>query len=107
MIRFIRLLVFAVAAIVLLLFAFANRQTVIVSLDPFSSAENSAVATSAPLFAVVIVSAMLGVIAGSTATWVSQGRHRRAARRHRIEADKLRVESEALKARQPPTLPRS
>jgi uncharacterized integral membrane protein len=107
MIRFIRLVVFAVVAIILLLFAFANRQIVTVSFDPFSSAENSAVATSAPLFAVVVVTAMLGVIAGSAATWVSQGRHRRAARRHRVEADRLRAESEELKARQPPALPRS
>ncbi len=107
MIRFIRLVVFAVAAIILLPFAFANRQIVTVSFDPFSSTENSAFATSAPLFAVVIVSAMLGVIAGSAATWVSQGRHRRAARRHRAEADKLRAELEALKGRQPPALPRS
>ena len=107
MIRFVRLVVFAVAAIILLLFAFANRQFVTVSFDPFSSAEHSAFATSAPLFGVVIVTAMLGVIAGSAATWVSQGRHRRAARRHRAEADRLRAESEALRARQPPTLPRS
>jgi len=107
MIRFIRLVVFAVAAIILLLFAFANRQFVTVSFDPFSSMENSALATSAPLFAVVIVSAMLGVVAGSAATWVSQGRHRRAARRHRAEADNLRAQSEVLKAGQPPTLPRS
>lgn len=107
MIRFVRLVVFAVAAIILLLFAFANRQFVTVSFDPFSSAERSALATSAPLFAVVIVTAMLGVIAGSAATWVSQGRHRRAARRHRAEADRLRAESEAQKAGQPPALPHS
>jgi uncharacterized integral membrane protein len=107
MIRFIRLVVFAVAAILLLLFAFANRQFVTVSFDPFSSAEHSALATSAPLFAVVIVTAMLGVIAGSAATWVSQGRHRRAARHHRAEADRLRAEAEGLKARQPSSLARS
>ncbi len=107
MIRFIRIVVVAVVATVLTLFAVANRQTVKVSFDPTSSPDNAALAAPAPLFAVVIVSAMLGVIAGSAATWVSQGRHRRAARRHRAEADKLRAEAEALKARQPPALPRS
>ncbi len=30
-------------------------------------------------------------IAGSAATWVSQGRHRRAARRHRADADRWRA----------------
>jgi uncharacterized integral membrane protein len=107
MVRFIRIAVVAVVAIILLLFAFANRQTVIVSFDPFSSQENSALATSAPLFAVVIVSAMLGVIAGSAVTWLSQGRHRRAARRHRADAAKWRAEAESLRAQQPPALPRS
>jgi uncharacterized integral membrane protein len=107
MIRFIRIAVVAVVAIVLIMFAFANRQFVTVSFDPFSSADNAAVATSAPLFLVVIVSAMLGVIAGAAATWVSQGRHRRAARRHRAEADKWRAEAESLKTGQPPALPRS
>jgi uncharacterized integral membrane protein len=100
MIRFIRLVVLAVVAIVLLLFAFANRQAVTVSFDPFSSADNAAYAMTAPLFAVVIASAMLGVIAGAAATWMSQGRHRRAARRRRAEAEKWRAEAEVLKAAQ-------
>ena len=106
MIRFIRLAVLVVVAAILLLFAFANRQFVTVSLDPFSSANDPAFATTAPLFGVVIVSAMLGVIAGAAATWLSQGRHRRAARRHRAEADKWRAEAEALKNQQV-ALPRS
>ena len=106
MIRFLRIVVIAVVAIILLLFAVANRQTVTVSFDPFGSVDNPAFAIPAPLFAVVIVSAMLGVIAGSAATWVSQGRHRRAARRHRADADRWRSEAEALKT-QPPALPRS
>ncbi len=59
MIRFIRLLVIAIVAIVLTLFAFANRQWVTVSFDPLGSAENAAFAIAAPLFAVVIVTAVL------------------------------------------------
>ena len=107
MIRFIRLAVLIVVAAILLLFAFANRQIVTVSFDPFSSADNAAFATAAPLFIVVIVSAMLGVIAGAAATWLSQGRHRRAARRHLAEANKWRTEAEAMKANESPALPRS
>ena len=106
MIRFLRIVIIAVVAILVLMFAVANRQIVLVSFDPFGPAENPAFAIPAPLFAVVIASAMLGVIAGSAATWVSQGRHRRAARRNRAEADKWRAEAEAAKA-QPPALPRS
>jgi uncharacterized integral membrane protein len=111
MIRFLRLLLIAVIAIVLLGFAFANRNEVIISFDPFATRESAALAVSAPLFAVVIAAAMLGVIAGATATWLSQGRHRRAARHSRTEADKWRAEARSLKAasaREPPhpALPR-
>ena len=98
MIRFLRIVVLAAVAVVLLGFAYANRNEVIVSFDPFASRENAALAVAAPLFAVVIVAAMLGVIAGATATWLSQGRHRRAARQSRTEADKWRAEAQALKA---------
>jgi hypothetical protein len=92
-----RLVVLIVVAIVVLLFAFANRQFVSVSFDPLGSADNAAYATIAPLFALVIASAMLGMIAGTAATWLSQGRHRRAARNYRAEAQKRRTEVEALR----------
>jgi uncharacterized integral membrane protein len=102
MVRFLKIAVVAVAAVVLLGFAFANRQFVTVSFDPFASDDNAALSIGAPLFAVTIVAAMLGVVAGAFATWLSQGRHRRASRRSRLEADKWRDQAEALKAAQPP-----
>jgi uncharacterized integral membrane protein len=98
MIRFLRIAVIAVIAVILLCFAFANRHDVIVSFDPFASGDSAALAVAAPLFEVVIAAAMLGVIAGAMATWLSQGRHRRASRQSRIEADKWRAEAQALKA---------
>ncbi len=109
MIRLIRILVIALVAIILLLFAFANRQWVTVSFDPFGAPDNAAIAVAAPLFTVVIAAAMLGVIAGAAATWFSQGRHRRAARKSQAEADRWRAEAQSLKASQPaaPSLPRS
>jgi uncharacterized integral membrane protein len=106
MIRFVKLIILAIAAILLLLFAFANRESVTLSFDPFGSDSDAALAITAPMFAVVIVFAMLGVLAGAFATWVSQGRHRRASRQHRAEADKWRAQAEALKGRStalPPT----
>ncbi len=48
MIRFLRLLVIAIVAIVLTLFAFANRQWVTVSFDPLGTVENAAFAIAAP-----------------------------------------------------------
>jgi uncharacterized integral membrane protein len=108
MIRFFRLILAAIVVAILLAFAFANRQWVTVSFDPFSAANSAAFALEAPLFVVIIAAAMLGVIAGAAATWVSQGRHRRAARRSRAEADHLRAEAQQLKAaRSAAALPRA
>jgi uncharacterized integral membrane protein len=98
MVRFLRFVVIAIVAVVILVLAFANRHLVTVSFDPFASGDNAAFSVAAPLFAVVIASAMLGVVAGAFATWLSQGRHRRASRRNRVEADKWRAQAEALKA---------
>ena len=111
MVRFLKIAVSALAALVLLGFAFANRQFVTVSFDPFTSGDNAALSIAAPLFAVAIAAAMFGVVAGAFATWLSQGRHRRASRQNRLEANKWRAHAEALKAAQQyetsrPALPR-
>lgn len=106
MVRLFRLVVLAIVAVVILVLAFANRHDVTVSLDPFASGDNAAFSIAAPLFVVVIASAMLGVVAGAFATWLSQGRHRRAARQTQIEADKWRAEAEALKATRAGDAPR-
>ncbi|MGH6797569.1 MAG: lipopolysaccharide assembly protein LapA domain-containing protein [Roseiarcus sp.] len=98
MVRFLRVAILALAAIVLLGFAFANRDFVTLSFDPFASRDSAALSIAAPLFVVVIGATMIGVVAGAFATWLSQGRHRRASRQSRIEADKWRAQAEALKA---------
>src|ERR1700742_5354464 len=98
MIRLLKAAILILCAIVLLGFAFANRDFVTVSFDPFASSDNAAFSIAAPLFAVVIVAAMLGVVAGAMATWLSQGRHRRASRQSRMEADKWRAQAQALKS---------
>jgi uncharacterized integral membrane protein len=102
----LKITIVALVALVLLGFAFANRNLVTVSFDPFASSDNAAFSIAAPLFAVAVVAAMLGVVAGACATWLSQGRHRRAARHGRNEANKWRAQAEALKAARPQETPR-
>ena len=101
MVRFVRFAILALCAILLLGFAFANRDLVTVSFDPFASSDSAAFSIPAPLFAVVTVAAMLGVVAGATATWISQGRHRRASRLSRREAEKWRAQAQAAKSAHP------
>jgi hypothetical protein len=98
MVRLLKVVLFALVAIVLLGFAFANRHFVTLSFDPFAGEDMAAFSIVAPLFAIVIATAMLGVVAGAIVTWLSQGRHRRASRQNRIEAEKWRAQAEALKA---------
>src|ERR1700722_4650988 len=105
MVRFFKIAVLVLCAIVLLGFAFANRELVTISFDPFSTTDSAAFSIETPLFAVVIVAAMLGVIAGALATWLSQGRHRRASRQSRMEADKWRAQAQALKTAAHTALP--
>jgi uncharacterized integral membrane protein len=97
MIRFLKVVVLALVAIVLLGFAFANRDLVTVSFDPFASRDSAALSIDAPLFVVVIIATMLGVVAGACVTWLSQGRHRRRSRQNRAEAERWRAQAQALK----------
>lgn len=86
-------------AIVIVAFAVANRQAVTVSFDPFSSA-SPAYAATVPLFIMIFVLVILGVIIGGVAAWLRQAKWRRTA--HRLDADvrALHQELEMLRRRQ-------
>jgi len=105
MIRFFKYLVIAPIAILFLIFAFANRQWVVVSFDPFTSGDIPAFSIDAPLFIIIILSIMIGVVAGGLVTWIGQGRHRRALRQLRAETDKLRSDLTTAKAALPAPAP--
>jgi uncharacterized integral membrane protein len=66
-------------ALILFVFALANRQWVTVSFDPIQPADPS-LSVTLPLFAVLAVTGILGVMFGSMLTWFRQGKFRRAAR---------------------------
>ena len=89
--KFFSGLVLIPLAIVFVVFAVANRHMVTVSFDPFNST-NPSVGVTMPLFVVIIVVAILGVVAGGVATWLRQGRWRRAARLHEADARQSRLE---------------
>ena len=83
-------------AVIIIAFAVANRQIVTVSFDPFS-AEHPAASLTLPLFALVIVLLVLGVLIGGIAAWLRQSKWRRTARRLEREIADLHIEIEALK----------
>ena len=84
-------------ALIFVIFAVANRHFVTVSFDPFNSTDPS-VAIRLPLFVVIILVAIVGVVAGGSATWFRQRRWRRAARQHEADARQARAEVADLRS---------
>jgi uncharacterized integral membrane protein len=85
-------------AAVIIAFAVANRERVTVSLDPFSSDQGAAFVTRPlPLFLLLLIVLILGVVIGGFASWLRHANWRRTARRLEREADRLRGELESLK----------
>ena len=80
-----------------IIFAVANRHLVTVSFDPFNSAYPT-VAVTLPLFVLIIAVAIIGVVAGGSATWFRQRHWRRSARQHEAEARAVRSQMADLRA---------
>jgi uncharacterized integral membrane protein len=95
--KFFTALIVIPLGLIFIVFAVANRHFVTVSFDPFNSADPS-VAVRLPLFVVIILVAIIGVVAGGTATWFRQRRWRRAARQHEADARAARSEAADLRA---------
>ncbi len=94
--KIVAALILVPLAVIIIAFAVANRQPVTVSLDPFS-ADRPAASLTLPLFALVIVLLVAGVLIGGMASWLRHGKWRRAARRLEREAARLRDEIDAHK----------
>ena len=92
-----RLIVIVPIAIVLLMFAFANRHLVTVSFDPFAGNDVAGPSITAPLFILLILAIGIGVILGGVAGWLKQAKLKRAARDARAEADEARIEAARLR----------
>jgi uncharacterized integral membrane protein len=69
-------------------FAVANRQSVVLSLDPFHETDPMW-SLQLPLWLLFFVGAFVGLIIGYTAAWFAQGRHRRLARERHKEIARL------------------
>jgi uncharacterized integral membrane protein len=93
--KFFTALIVVPLALILIVFAVANRHFVTVSFDPFNST-NPSLSASMPLFVLIILAAIIGVLAGGCATWFGQRHWRRAARRLEADARAAREQLAAL-----------
>jgi uncharacterized integral membrane protein len=95
--KFLTALIVVPLGLILIVFAVANRHFVTVSFDPFNSTDPS-LSLSLPLFVLIILVAIIGVMAGGSATWFGQRRWRRAARRHEADARAAKEQLADLRA---------
>lgn len=91
---------------VLIVFALANRQFVIVNFNPFAPVDQLvAPGYGVPLFVVLYLVLLIGVLLGGIATWFAQGQHRQRERHWRRECNHLNGELSALRKSQGQTAP--
>lgn len=88
----------------LIVFALANRQLVVINLNPLAPPEAiAATGVGVPMFIVLFVALLVGVVLGGIAAWFAQGPHRRDERHYRRETERLHRELEV--ARRAPDSP--
>jgi uncharacterized integral membrane protein len=87
--KFLAYAVLIPLAIVIVMFAVANRDAITVSFDPFDVV-HPAFALKLPLFVLIFVLVAVGVVVGGIAAWLRQSRWRMRARRAEAEARDLR-----------------
>lgn len=93
MMRFLKFVLLLPIVAAVMLVALGNRQIVTLHLHPFQDIEQPEHTLDVPLYLVMLVAVMIGVVIGGFATWLEQGRHRAAARRARAEVKRLTAEA--------------
>jgi hypothetical protein len=93
--RIVWLLVAFPAAAILVTLAVANRHAARLVLDPFRPQE-PALWIDLPFYAYLLIALVIGVALGGTATWMTQSRWRRTARRRAQEALRWQAEADRL-----------
>jgi hypothetical protein len=93
--RVIRFLVVLPVVAVLVALGIANVHDVRLALDPFRPAD-PALSIVLPFYVWLLAALIVGVVIGGLATWLTQARWRRSARRNDAEARRWRAEADRL-----------
>lgn len=86
------------AAVLFGLLLFANRHSVMLKFDPFSSA-NPAYALEAPLLYVIVTCFFFGAVLGGCSAWLGQHKWRRTAREGVRDVRHWQAEADSARAR--------
>lgn len=96
--KIVYIVVFVPIALIVIAFCVANRQIVDFSYDPLGGADPT-MSLRLPLFLLILVSILIGILAGGFAAWLRQGKWRRAARVNAQEAARWQREAQELRQR--------
>jgi uncharacterized integral membrane protein len=91
--KFLRWVLIGLIALILIVFAVANRDTITLTLWPLP------IALDAPIYLVVLLTLLVGFLVGELAAWMNGARWRREARRRAKRIEELERE---LAAQSPP-----
>jgi lipopolysaccharide assembly protein A len=94
-VKLIHWLVTLPLAVILIIFAVSNRDSVVVTFWPLP------VVLEAPLYLVVLLALFAGFLAGELVAWINGRRHRREARRRARRIAALERELDATQAKLP------
>jgi uncharacterized integral membrane protein len=83
------------AAVLLVTLAVINRHGVRLALDPFRP-EEPLLSLVLPFYVYLVGMLLVGIVIGGVATWTTQARWRRAARRHGADAQRWQAEADRL-----------
>lgn len=95
--NFLRLLLLLPFLALAVIIAVANRQTVLFSLDPITETA-PAIGIEAPLFAIIFLSILLGIVLGGGAAWIRQRKWRRLAKAEHKQIKSLSRELQMTEA---------
>jgi uncharacterized integral membrane protein len=102
--RFRTIVIGVPATVATIVIAIANRHSVQLSFDPFSTAE-PALALLMPLYLLLFGIFVLGVLVGGSFAWLGQGRWRKTARQQKRKAYNLERDLAQAPAAQSPETP--
>lgn len=100
--KVINLIILVPVAVILIVLSVANRESVTFALNPFEPTD-SVLSVTAPFFVFLFVAIIVGMVIGSFATWLNQGKYRKRARSEAREAMRWHAEADKHKERANPS----
>ncbi|MCJ8508003.1 YhcB family protein [Rhizobium lemnae] len=107
--KIVSLVIFVPLAIMLIVLCVANREPVRLALNPFQPSD-TVLSVTGPLFLMLFLALLVGMLIGAVGTWFAQGKYRKQARleaRAAIAREKQAVSAPVKAATNAVTLPGS